>query len=110
MPNQTMTVHWQVAEDRAFARVVQSGTAAADPDWAHSVHAEITGLRPGTEYFYRFSVDDHTSPVDRTKTASDPASTDPVRFGVVSCQRYEHGTATPSRGPACRTPSTAWWC
>ncbi|GII33318.1 alkaline phosphatase D family protein [Planotetraspora mira] len=104
MPNQTMTVHWQVAEDRAFARVVQAGTAAANPDWAHSVHAEITGLRPGTEYFYRFSVDDHTSPVGRTKTAPDPASTDPVRFGVVSCQRYEHGYFTALRHLADEVP------
>ncbi|WP_370019665.1 alkaline phosphatase [Planotetraspora sp. GP83] len=104
MPNQAMAVQWQLAEDEAFARGVQSGTASAQPDWAHSVHVRVTGLRPGAEYFYRFSIDGHTSQVGRTKTAPDPASTAPVRFGVVSCQRYEHGFFTALRHLADERP------
>ncbi|MCT9934006.1 alkaline phosphatase D family protein [Planotetraspora sp. A-T 1434] len=104
MPNQAMAVQWQLAEDEAFARVVQSGTASAQPDWAHSVHVRVTGLRPATEYFYRFSIDGHSSQVGRTKTAPDPASTAPVRFGVVSCQRYEHGFFTALRHLADERP------
>ncbi len=108
MPNQAMAVGWQIAEDEAFRHVVQSGTANAQPDWAHSVHVRISGLRPGAEYFYRFTVgssgESHTSPVGRTKTAPDPTSTAPVRFGSVSCQRYEHGFFTALRHLADERP------
>ncbi|WP_285704525.1 alkaline phosphatase D family protein [Microtetraspora sp. NBRC 16547] len=104
MPNQTVTVRWEIAEDEKLARVIQSGTAPAQPDWAHSVHVRVSGLRPGTEYFYRFSVDSHASPVGRTRTAPDPASTAPVRFGFVSCQRYEHGHFTALRHLADERP------
>jgi alkaline phosphatase D len=108
MPNQVMPVKWQIAEDEAFARVVQSGTANAQPDWAHSVHVRVTGLHPATEYFYRFTVDSggtsHTSPVGRTLTAPAPTSTAAVRFGFVSCQRYEHGHFTALRHLADERP------
>lgn len=104
MPNQTATVQWEIAEDEKLARVIQSGTVAAQPDWAHSVHVRVSGLRPGTDYFYRFSVDSHRSPVGRTRTAPDPASTAPVRFGVASCQRYEHGHFTALRHLADERP------
>src|SRR3954471_20457846 len=88
MPSRAMGVAWQVAEDEAFSRVVQSGTAQAQPDWAHSVHVKVAGLRAGADYFYRFSLEGHVSPVGRTRTAPAPTSTDPVRFAFVSCQRY----------------------
>ncbi|WP_083502335.1 alkaline phosphatase D family protein [Sphaerimonospora mesophila] len=104
MPDRTVSVRWQLAEDRGFARVVQSGTAAARPDWAHSVHVRVAGLRPGTEYFYRFSVDGHVSPVGRTKTAPAPDSADTVRFCFASCQRYEHGHFTALRHLADELP------
>jgi alkaline phosphatase D len=38
MPLEPVEVSWQVAEDEAMSRVVQRGTAAANPSWAHSVH------------------------------------------------------------------------
>ncbi|MEW9532304.1 alkaline phosphatase [Microbispora sp. NPDC049125] len=104
MPGRAVGVAWQVAEDEAFSRVVQSGTAQAQPDWAHSVHVKVAGLRAGADYFYRFSLEGHVSPVGRTRTAPASASTDPVRFAFVSCQRYEHGHFTALRHLAAERP------
>ncbi|MBP2702849.1 alkaline phosphatase D family protein [Microbispora sp. RL4-1S] len=104
MPAQAVTVRWEVADDESFARVVRSGTVTAQPDWAHSVHVRLSGLRPAADYFYRFSVDDHVSPAGRTRTAPAPESTAPVRFAFVSCQRYEHGYFTALRHLADERP------
>ncbi|HEV2065534.1 MAG TPA: PhoD-like phosphatase N-terminal domain-containing protein, partial [Thermomicrobiales bacterium] len=49
-------VSWEVALDERFGRIVQRGVAVADPNLAHSVHVDVTGLQPATEYFYRFMV------------------------------------------------------
>ncbi|MEU8058498.1 alkaline phosphatase D family protein [Microbispora bryophytorum] len=104
MPNRAMTVRWELAEDEAFTKVVQSGTAPAQPDWAHSVHVRVAGLRPAADYFYRFSIEGHVSRVGRTRTAPGPDSTAPVRFCFVSCQRYEHGHFTALRHLAAERP------
>ena len=49
MPPVSVPVRWEVAEDARFARIVRSGTAIADAGWAHSVHVEVAGLRPGAK-------------------------------------------------------------
>ena len=54
MPDQVVEVEWEVAGDAGFGTVVQRGVTSARPENAHSVHVELTGLRPGAEYFYRF--------------------------------------------------------
>jgi alkaline phosphatase D len=40
-------VQWQVADDERFTRIVREGTAIAHPEYAHTVHVDVTGLRPG---------------------------------------------------------------
>jgi alkaline phosphatase D len=85
-------VRWEVASDETFSQVVQSGTAVAAPTLAHSVHVDVIGLEPATEYFYRFMVGGEESPVGRTKTApAADAAVDSVRFAFASCAHYEHG-------------------
>jgi alkaline phosphatase D len=87
-----VVVRWEVAEDETFGRVVQRGSVDAGPGWGHSVHVEVTGLAPGRWYFYRFIAGDEVSPVGRTRTA--PASDElpqQLRFGLGSCQHFEHG-------------------
>src|SRR5947209_18341428 len=54
MPDTGVEVAWQVAEDEAMTRVVAKGTTVASPDWAHSVHAEVQGLKPDRWYWYQF--------------------------------------------------------
>src|SRR5690349_3140624 len=48
-------VQWEIATDEAMKQVVQRGEVLAEPDWAHSVHLEASGLRPNRPYWYRFT-------------------------------------------------------
>ncbi|MEW2577565.1 alkaline phosphatase D family protein [Streptomyces syringium] len=85
-------VRWEVAEDTAFARVVAHGTATATAATDHTVKADVRGLRPATDYHFRFTVDGTPSPAARTRTApAHDAATAGVRFGVVSCANWEAG-------------------
>ncbi len=84
-------VHWELASDERFTRVVASGDEAAEAAWAHSVHAEPVGLEPGRWYWYRITALGQQSAAGRTRTApaADAAAT--LRFAVTSCQRYDTG-------------------
>ena len=92
---QSVPVHWEVAHDEGFARIVQRGEALAQPGLAHSVHAEVTGLEPDRWYFYRFTSGDAVSATGRTHTIPAPgAAVRSLRLGYASCQRWEHGYFT----------------
>jgi alkaline phosphatase D len=85
-------VLWSVAEDERFEKIARSGEAMAEPQWGHSVHVDVDGLRPNRPYWYRFTVQGKASPVGRTRTA--PAAGEQVptlRFSFASCQQYEQG-------------------
>jgi len=84
-------VAWEIAEDERLQRVVARGTALAEPRWAHSIHVDVEGLRPGRPYWYRFILGGAASPVGRTRTAPDPATATGLRFVIASCQQYEQG-------------------
>ena len=91
----TTAVRWEVAEDERFARIVRSGSSPAPAELAHSVHAEVNGLRPGRDYWYRFIAGGQASPTGRTRTApKEDAAADRMRFAFISCQNYEHGLFT----------------
>lgn len=95
MPAVPVAVEWQVAEDEALSRVVRSGTAVANPQWAHAVHVEVEGLRPDRWYWYRFKVGGDLSPKGRTRTMpAAGASPERMRFAFASCQHFETGLYT----------------
>jgi len=82
----------EVAEDKAFQRVVATAPAAASAasDWTTRVL--VGGLKPSREYWYRFAgADGFGSRIGRTTTA--PALDDPreIRFAFVSCQNANQG-------------------
>ncbi len=87
-------VRWELASDDQFGQVVQTGTGVASPVLAHSVHVDVTGLTPATEYFYRFMVGGEISPVGRTAPAAGSA-VDNIRFAFTSCAHWEHGYFKP---------------
>lgn len=87
-------VDWVVAEDEKLTRVVKRGREVATPQFAHSVHADVRGLKPGRWYFYQFRTNGYETPVARTRTAPAPGSNDPLRFAFASCQHYETGYYT----------------
>src|SRR6185369_11696899 len=92
MSPEVVTVEWEVATDERMGQVVQRGSAAATPDWAHSVHVEVEGLEPARWYWYRFRAGGEVSAVGRTRTApAVNAAVDRLRFAFASCQQYEQG-------------------
>ncbi|GLZ04636.1 alkaline phosphatase [Actinomadura sp. NBRC 104412] len=98
MPGNAFEVAWEVASDERFRRIERRGTALARPESAHSVHVELKGLRHGREYWYRFRVGNHVSPVGRALTATRPDSLGPdLLMAFVSCSQYEHGLFTAYR-------------
>ncbi|MDF2585966.1 MAG: Alkaline phosphatase, partial [Mycobacterium sp.] len=66
----------------------------ATPESAHAVHVELAGLRPGTEYFYRFRAGGYVSATGRTRTAPQPGALTPVTMCFASCSNYEQGWFT----------------
>lgn len=95
MPATPVPVAWQVATDPAFGQIVRSGTTVAQGEQAHSVHVEVSGLRPGAEYFYRFRAGNELSPAGHTKTAPLPGThLDRFVFAFASCQKYPDGWYT----------------
>jgi alkaline phosphatase D len=97
MPARPVDVEWEVAADERFTRIVQRGYTTAAPEAAHSVHVEITGLRPGAGYHYRFRADGYISNAGRTSTAPAPGSLAPLTMCVASCSNYENGWFTAYR-------------
>jgi alkaline phosphatase D len=92
MSSVAIPVRWEVAEDERFAHIVASGRALAEPDWGHSVHVEVDGLRPARVYWYRFLAGGVASPVGRTRTApARDAAVDRLRLCFGSCHKYEAG-------------------
>ena len=92
MGTDAVPVHWWLAKDQQFRQNVQQGSALATADLAHSIHIDVNGLAPATEYWYRFMVGDVTSGIGRTCTL--PAATSEVRrvrFACCSCQHFEQG-------------------
>jgi alkaline phosphatase D len=90
-----LILDFEIAEDPGFRRRIQAGKITAPAADGHSVHLEVSRLRPGREYFYRFRAGDAMSPVGRTWTAPEPgspaAAAATLRVGLASCQHFEQG-------------------
>lgn len=101
MPPGDVEVSWQVATDDRMAKVVKRGKETATALWAHSVHAEVTGLDADRWYWYQFRVGDHLSPIGRTRTfPKTGAAVSQLRFAFASCQNFEVGHFTAYKGMA----------
>jgi alkaline phosphatase D len=95
MPAANVEVTWEVARDEAFRQVIRAGVTIARPELGHSVHVDVNGLAPGSDYWYRFRAGDEVSHSGRTRTA--PAadrSPEALRFAVCGCSHYETGYFT----------------
>jgi alkaline phosphatase D len=88
----------EVAQDPDFTRVVAqaSGIVSPDTDWTCRVLA--AGLRPSTEYWFRFTdARGFGSRVGRTRTAPAVDDPRPIRFAFVSCQNVTQGACNAYR-------------
>lgn len=98
MPMKAVPVQWQVAADERFDLVVRTGEEMARPELGHSIHAEVHGLQPARQYWYRFLAGGEASPVGSVRSAPPPgAAVDRLRIGVAGCQNYENGYFTAYR-------------
>jgi alkaline phosphatase D len=95
MAMESVPAAWEIAADEGFRTIVAHGTAVARPELAHSVHVEVTGLRPDRPYFYRFEAGGERSVAGRARTLPlAAASPGQLRFGVAGCQDYQAGYYT----------------
>ncbi len=88
--HQLLPVEWQVAKDREFNQVVAQGQTQSSAERDYTVKVDATGLKPNSQYFYRFTVDGRHSAIGRTRTlpVGDVAS---FRIGLASCSNYPQG-------------------
>lgn len=96
----TSSLTLEVATDAQFRRVVQRQRVTATSVRDFTARRRITGLKPGTEYFYRFHTRGSDSPVGRLRTLRPADSREPLKIGVLSCQSYEAGYYTALAGLA----------
>lgn len=102
-------VSWTVAKDKALTNVVARGSLTATAATDHTVKADIRGLEPATDYWFRFSAGGTDSPVARTRTTPAAGATVAgLRFGVVSCANWEAGYFSAYRHLAARGDLDAW--
>ena len=96
MPDQVVPVEWEIAEDEGLRKTVRRGVAQARPEYGHSVHVDVRGLRPDRAYWYRFRAGGQLSDTGRTRTAPHPhARNGFLRVALASCQNWQHGYFTP---------------
>ena len=92
LTGQTVPVTWQIAQDAQFSRIVAQGVSQATPALAHSVHAEVSGLRSDHHYFYRFLAGSASSTTGRTRTfPAAEANPTSLRLAYASCQQWGNG-------------------
>ncbi|WP_069174271.1 alkaline phosphatase D family protein [Streptomyces griseus] len=103
MDRRTYPVQWEVATDERFGRVVRRGTTRVGPEFGHTAHVDVRGLKPWREYFYRFRCGGFISPVGRTRTAPSPEQLVPrMSLAFASCQAIWEGWYTAHRDLASR--------
>jgi alkaline phosphatase D len=96
MPDESVSVRWQVASDPDFTVLVADGVVPTSSAVAHSVHIDVKRLASGQTYWYRFTTGGQVSPVGRTRTApAVGAAVEQLDLAFATCQHYEHGYYTP---------------
>ncbi len=87
-----LVVHWELAADEEFERIVRHGKVRTSADNDHTVKVDVRGLRPYTRYWYRFRAEGQRSVVGRTQTAPDiDGEVHALRLALVSCSNYTGG-------------------
>ncbi len=82
----------EVSTSADFATIVTKGMAITGPwrDWTTKI--TVSGLKPGTAYFYRFiGPDGSASPVGRTKTLPEGPQARSFKAAIFSCSNMPFG-------------------
>ncbi|OFI33746.1 alkaline phosphatase D family protein [Alteromonas lipolytica] len=85
-----VAIRWEVAQDMAFKTVLLSGQGQTTIEQDCTFKVDVTGLQPGTTYYYRFITANGQSEPGRTKTLpkGELAS---LSVAVASCSNYPFG-------------------
>ena len=86
----TPTINWQIAEDRDFKQLVNSGALTTSADVDYTVKVVVDKLRAGKQYYYRFNLGAVNSPVGKTKTLP-VGKVDKLGIALASCSNYAFG-------------------
>ncbi len=89
-PTGAQTVSWQIARDPKFAQVVGRGETQTGASRDFTVKVDVSGLEPGSAYYYRFESLGERSAIGRTRTLP-RAGVSRIRLGVVSCSNLPQG-------------------
>jgi len=89
-PAAALTVAWQVARDPRLTQVVARGELPTGAERDFTVKVDVTGLEPGTAYYYRFDALGARSAIGRTRTLP-REGVSRLRLGVVSCSNLPQG-------------------
>lgn len=96
LPNERVTVQWELAHDARFRRVARRGSVTAHPEFNHTVHVEVGNLDAARTYYFRFRTGKWISETGRTRTAPAAGSkVSALTLAAVSCQAYHDGYFTP---------------
>ncbi|NWG16434.1 MAG: alkaline phosphatase D family protein [Chloroflexi bacterium] len=88
----TMSVTFEVATDPEFATIITTGSGsgpAAMPPGLAPLKLEVTGLTPGTQYYYRATDFDGATAVGTFRTPAEVGERRGLRFGVTGDWRGE---------------------
>ncbi|MFG2497374.1 alkaline phosphatase D family protein [Streptomyces sp. NPDC048441] len=95
LPNERVTVQWELAHDARFRRTARRGSVTAHPEFNHSVHVEVGDLDAARTYYFRFKTGTWISETGRTRTAPAAGSkVSALTLAAVSCQAYHDGYFT----------------
>ncbi len=89
-PAGAQTVSFQVARDAKFGQIVARGETQTGAARDFTVKVDVTGLEPGTAYYYRFDSLGARSAIGRTRTLP-REGVGRLRLGVVSCSNLPQG-------------------
>ena len=85
-----LSLTWVVSLDANFGVQVAQGSATTGPEQDYTVKVDVTGLKPGTTYYYRFMHGGQMSAVGKTRTLP-AAGVTQVRLAVFSCANFPAG-------------------
>ena len=96
-----VSARWVLARDPELTDVVASGEAVTGPARDGTIVVDVTGLAPGSTYWYRFTAEGAHSPVGRTRTLPGRGAAELV-IGLVSCANFSVAPLTVYRAVAQR--------
>jgi alkaline phosphatase D len=104
---QPIMVEWVIAKDVALENEVQRGVETASAASDFTVKRDVTGLEPGTTYYYAFFISGRgRTVIGRTRTL--PVVAERARVAFTSCANYQNGYFNAYRALAKRTDLDLW--